>query len=92
MPLPKQAIKNAKKALVDRDKFNPKPMTSSGLLSARLISQDKFPKSRYPKAFSFLSRHLAQYNSNPTPRRLVAINGWGGKSMLSYLKSKGFGS
>ena len=41
MPIPSKAIRNAKMALIEREKFKPKPMTRSGLLTARLISNGK---------------------------------------------------
>jgi|TARA_B100001559_G_C16430706_1_gene589677 hypothetical protein len=88
MPIPSKAIRNAVMALQERERFNPKPMTKSGLLTARLIANGKLPKSRYGKVYSFLARTIAQQNKNPTKRRLVAINGWGGKEMYNYLKNK----
>ena len=53
-------------ALQERERFNPKPMTKSGLLTARLIANGKLPKSRYGKVYSFLARTIAQQNKNPT--------------------------
>lgn len=88
MPIPVKAIKNAKMALIERERFKPKPMTKSGLLTARLISTGNLPRSRYGKVYSFLARTIAQQNKNPTKRRLVTINGWGGKEMYNYLKNK----
>tara|TARA_R110001606_G_scaffold63447_2_gene146959 strand:- start:339 stop:611 length:273 start_codon:yes stop_codon:yes gene_type:complete len=88
MPIPAQAIRNAKMALIERNRYNPKPMTGSGILTATLISKNALPKSRYGKVYSFLARSIAQQNKNPTKRRSVAINGWGGKAMFKYLKNK----
>ena len=88
MPIPSKAIRNAKIALIEREKFKPKPMTRSGLLTARLISSGNLPRSRYGKVYSFLARTIAQQNKNPTKRRSVAIMGWGGKEMFNYLKNK----
>jgi len=88
MPIPAQSIRNAKMALIERNKYNPKPMTKSGILTANLIAKDKLPRSMYGKVYSFLARTIAQQNKNPTKRRSVAINGWGGKSMFNYLKNQ----
>ena len=88
MPIPAQSIRNAKMALIERNKYNPKPMTRSGILTANLIAKDKLPRSRYGKVYSFLARTIAQQNKNPTKRRSVAINGWGGKAMFNYLKNQ----
>ena len=88
MSIPALSIRNAKMALIERNKYNPKPMTKSGILTANLIAKDKLPRSMYGKVYSFLARTIAQQNKNPTKRRLVAINGWGGKEMFKYLKNK----
>ena len=88
MSIPALSIRNAKMALIERNKYNPKPMTKSGILTANLIAKDKLPRSMYGKVYSFLARTIAQQNKNPTKRRSVAINGWGGKAMFNYLKNQ----
>ena len=44
MPIPKQAIKNAKKALKERNKFKDKPMTSSGVKTAKMLTTGYYTK------------------------------------------------
>ena len=49
MPIPKQAIKNAKKALKERNKFKDKPMTSSGVKTAKMLTTGYYTKEREGK-------------------------------------------
>ena len=88
MPIPKQAQLNAIKALKDRQKYKDKPMTSSGLTTARQLTTGYYSKSREGKIYSFLSRTKAAQNKNITDRRQIAYNGWGGDPLLKYLKKK----
>lgn len=88
MPIPKQAIKNAKKALKERNKFKDKPMTSSGVKTAKMLTTGYYTKEREGKIYSFLARTIKAQEKNPTKRRQVAIDGWGGKSLFNYLKNK----
>ena len=88
MPIPKQAIKNAKKALKERNKFKDKPMTSSGVKTAKMLTTGYYSKGREGKIYSFLARTIKAQEKNPTKRRQVAIDGWGGKSLFNYLKNK----
>ena len=83
--IPKSARVAAKKALKDRDKFKKKPLTRSGLTTAKQLSNNFLKKDRINKAFSFLSRSIAQQKKNFSKKRQVGINAWGGRSMLSYL-------
>jgi len=86
--VPKQAKLNAKKALKKRLSFKNPPMTIKGINSAKEISTGMIKKSNEGKIFSFLSRTIAAQEKNPTPRRKTAINGWGGKSMFNFLKTR----
>jgi hypothetical protein len=88
MPIPKQAIKNAKNALRKRNQFKDKPMTSSGVKTAKQLTTGYYSKNREGKIYSFLARSIKAQEKNPTKRRQVAIDGWGGKSLYNYLKKK----
>jgi hypothetical protein len=86
--VPKSVKANAKKALINRNKFSDPPMTRSGLTTAKQLSQGFLEPTREKKAFSFLSRTIKAQKINPGKRRKVAINGWGGNEMLSFLKNR----
>ena len=88
MPIPKAAQMNAIKALKDREKYKDKPMTRSGVITAKQLTTGFYSKDRESKIYSFLSRTKAAQNKNFTDRRQVAYNGWGGDSLLKYLKKK----
>lgn len=90
MKNPKQKIRvpirvriNAKNALVDRQKFKDKPMTRSGVYTAKMLEDGFIYKDRIGKVYSFLKRTAA---NTMTPRRKVAFNGWGGLAMIDFIE------
>ena len=86
--VPLSVQKNAKKALVNRNKFDNPPMGRPGLTTARQLSKGFLKPNREKKAFSFLSRTIKAQKMTPGKRREVAINGWGGDEMLKFLKKR----
>lgn len=86
--VPSSVQKNAKKALVNRNKFDDPPMGKPGLTTARQLSKGFLDPNREKKAFSFLSRSIKAQKMTPGKRREVAINGWGGDEMLKFLKKR----
>ena len=86
--VPLSVQKNAKKASVNRNKFDDPPMGKPGLTTARQLSKGFLEPNREKKAFSFLSRTIKAQKMTPGKRREVAINGWGGDEMLKFLKKR----
>ena len=53
MPIPKAAQMNAIKALKDREKYKDKPMTRSGVITAKQLTTGFYSKDRESKIYSF---------------------------------------